>query len=191
MNTDLIQNREWIFTFSGKPFWPLNPLPQDVRIEDIAHALSMLCRYAGHVREFFSVAQHCVLVSYICGDEHAMWGLLHDASEAYLCDITKPVKHLTDLAGYREIERAVQMAVCIQFGLDLDEPPLVKAADQMVARTEQRDLINMPDGWSVGDKPVLPFPIVPMKPRQAERAFLERFRELTVKPQPVTGDTTR
>jgi hypothetical protein len=70
-----------ITTFSDVRFWPLLPNPDDIRIEDIAHALSNQCRFAGHAREFYSVAEHCVRVSQLCRPEEALWGLLHDASE--------------------------------------------------------------------------------------------------------------
>src|ERR1017187_10636100 len=76
-----------ITTFSGIHFWPLLPNPADIRIEDIAHALSNQCRFAGHAREFYSVAEHSVRVSQLCPPEDALWGLLHDASEAYLTDV--------------------------------------------------------------------------------------------------------
>lgn len=87
----------YITTVTGKHFYPLNPDPRDIDIEDIAHALSLICRANGHFCRFYSVAQHCIA----CAGEAAARGhslevilgcLLHDASEAYLCDVTRPVK---------------------------------------------------------------------------------------------------
>jgi hypothetical protein len=178
VRADLATRSDWITTYSGHPFFPLEPSADDVRIADIAHSLSLLCRFAGHTRTFYSVAQHSVLVSMIVGEAFAPWGLLHDASEAYLCDITRPVKHQAALDGYRQLEARVQAAIYERFGLSVDEPACVKEADTLVLLTEQRDLMAMPDGWSLRGRPTLPFPIVPMCPRQAEIAFLERFHEL-------------
>lgn len=176
MNAELLARTDWITTYSGSVFFPLEPKADDVRIADIAHALANLCRFAGHTRRFYSVAQHSVIVSEIVDPPLRLWGLLHDASEAYLCDITKPLKRQPDLAGYRVVEARVQAAICEKFGLAADEPAMVKAADQLVLRTEQRDLMAMPDGWMPRD--TLPMTIRPQSPRQAECAFLLRFHEL-------------
>src|ERR1035441_1601867 len=97
-----------ITTFSGVRFWPLIPNPADIRIEDIAHALSNQCRFGGHTREFYSVAEHSVRVSQLCTPENALWGLLHDASEAYLSDVTAPITELPQLEAYRAAERSLQ-----------------------------------------------------------------------------------
>jgi len=184
---------DWISTFSGKPFWPLQPRVEDVRLEDIAHALSMLCRFAGHTRKFYSVAQHSVIVSHAVqtmvaserGErgtwaesvELALVGLLHDASEAYLCDITRPVKRSPELDGYRTVEHVVQHTVYRRFGLTGDEPAIVKAADTAVLRAEQRDLMVMPEGWRPKET-AWPHRIVALLPGDAERQFLARFGEL-------------
>lgn len=174
-----ISRRDWVSTFSGQPFYPLDPLPADVRIEDIAHALSQLCRFAGHTRQFYSVAQHSVIVSEICGSGPvALWGLLHDASEAYLSDIMRPVKHAHELSGYRQVEALVQAAICQRFALEVAQPDLVSHVDQLVLRAEQRDLMNMPPGWyPKGD--AHPTPISPMPAALAERQFLRRFKALS------------
>jgi hypothetical protein len=169
---------DWISTHSGQPFWPLDPRIEDVRIIDIAHALSHLCRFAGHTNRFYSVAQHSVIVSEICGDGPiGLWGLLHDASEAYLNDITRPLKHSRELSGYRVIEASVQRAVCQRFGLEPSEPDLVKHVDALVLRAEQRDLMTMPADWRMqGD--AHPLRIDPQVPTVAKRAFLGRFHDL-------------
>ena len=83
---------DWIQTMSGVIFYPLDPRPEEIRIEDIAHALSHQCRFAGHCREFYSVAEHSVRVSRELPQEFMLWGLLHDASEAYLVDLPRPIK---------------------------------------------------------------------------------------------------
>ena len=109
---------EFITTYTGQHFEPTNPDPELIRIEDIAHALSMLCRGNGHVSSFWSVGEHCIC----CAKEAAGRGLskkvvlaclLHDASEAYLADITRPVKQF--LPGYLEIEKRLQDTIYEKF----------------------------------------------------------------------------
>ena len=82
----------WMQTFSGMKYYPHDPRPEDFKIEDIAHALSMLCRYNGQCQEFMSVGQHSVLMSYYVSKENALWALLHDASDAYMGDMIRPIK---------------------------------------------------------------------------------------------------
>ncbi len=79
-------------TCTGRSVHILNPRPEEIDIEDVAHALSHACRFAGHVPAFYSVAQHSILVSELLDARTALWGLLHDASEAYLHDLTRPLK---------------------------------------------------------------------------------------------------
>lgn len=179
-NRDL-RVHDWTMTSSGLPFWPLRPRSEDVRIEDIAHALANLCRYTGHVRSFYSVAHHSVLVSRVVPREVALWGLLHDASEAYLHDLPRPIKHLPELAAYRAAEAAVMRAVCERFGLPADEPEEVRVADRRMLRTEQRDLMP-PELPGEGRDDVEPYLFTierPLPPVLARRAFLDRFAELT------------
>jgi len=169
----------WIQTYSGRRFNPTNPNPEAIVIQDIAHALSMQCRFSGHCREFYSVAQHSVLVSHICGFENALWGLLHDASEAYLVDMPRPLKRSGKLDAFIEFEHKVQEAVCKRFGLPEKEPPDVKRADTILLATEARDLMSPrhPD-WKQPAEP-LPFKIESWSPQQAKDNFLKRFTELT------------
>src|SRR4051812_20612492 len=83
---------DWMQTYTGRAFWPLDAQPEDVDPLDIAAALSMLCRYGGHVSRFYSVAEHCLLMSEAVAPEHALWALLHDATEAYMGDMVRPLK---------------------------------------------------------------------------------------------------
>lgn len=175
---DLTLRCDWIATYTGGVFFPLAPRIEDVRISDIAHALAQLCRFAGHTRTFYSVAQHSVLVSHLCSQQDALWGLLHDASEAYLSDIVSPLKRASGMGGYRVIEQRVQQTIAQAFTLPLVEPSSVKAADQALLRIEQRDLVTMPDGWDV-HVPAHHRRIEPWTPAHAEERFLARFMELT------------
>ncbi len=177
----------WIETASGFRFYPLRPDPADICIEDIAHALSNQCRFSGHVREFYSVAQHSILVSGLCPPEHRLWGLLHDASEAYLVDLPRPIKHQSSLGDiFREIEQGIMRAVAARFGLPWPEPPQVKHADNALLLAEKRDLMpgkewdSTKEAWAIEASDLAAgVKIEPMLPREAERTFLAYFESLT------------
>lgn len=182
----------WIRTASGGRFFPLDPRAEDIRIEDVAHALSNLARFTGHTREFYSVAQHCRGVSAWVEAEArrlgfskeqaralALEGLLHDGSEAYLNDISTPVKRQPELAGYRAAEERVRLAFVERFGLPREESALVKKGDRILLVTEARDLL--PCGVEgFGDWGVDPLPAVirPERPARARELFLRRFEAL-------------
>jgi len=181
----------WQQTFTGRQFWPLDPRPEDVMIEDVAHALSMVCRFGGHCREFYSVAQHSVIVSHAV-ERYAggrgnpavqLWGLLHDAAEAYIGDIIRPIKPY--LTGYAEIESKIMEAVLQRFGLFETRPTMpgiVKICDDRACATEARDLMVSPPAmwWANGTAPE-PFEnvIYPWSSAVAEGVFLDQFHELT------------
>lgn len=174
-----IEPSGWIQTFTGKKFYPADPKIEDICIEDIAHALSMMCRFTGHCREFYSVASHSVYVSRVCSKENQLYGLLHDASEAYITDVARPVKRLKELEGYRAIEKSLQKAICQKFGLPEIEPEEVKEADVKMLATEARDLMfPLHPDWKQPTKPYW-FKIDVPLPHEAEIIFLERFKELT------------
>lgn len=168
----------WIQTASGRSFYPMDPRPEDVDIGDIAHALANQCRFAGHTREFLSVAEHCVRVSRECPPEHALWGLLHDASEAYLVDLPRPIKGDPGMIAYREAEGRVMGAVCVRFGLAMEMPASVHRADNVLLATEARDLMGDPDWRRSGGYDPLPVRIEPWTPERARSEFLARFAEL-------------
>jgi 5'-deoxynucleotidase YfbR-like HD superfamily hydrolase len=130
----------WIQTYSGKKFDLLNPTPESISIFDIAHALSNICRYTGHTKEFYSVAQHSVLASVNVPPKDALAGLLHDATEAYLTDISKPLKML--LPEYCKLEDKIYKIIAAKFGLPAELPASVKEADLRLLATEKRDLLE-------------------------------------------------
>ena len=169
----------FIGTFSGLRFWPLDPNLEKILVEDVAHALAHQCRFGGHASKFYSVAEHSVQVSRLCLPEDALWGLLHDASEAYLVDLPRPLKQLPEFAPYREAERRLQRAVAVRFGLPPCQPASVTEADDTMLWIEAHSLLgSMPEVAIRDTRP--PFEITdPLLPVEAERLFLSRFRELT------------
>jgi hypothetical protein len=167
----------WMLTYTSKAFWPLDARESEVCIEDIAHALSQQCRFAGHTRYPYSVAQHSVLVSLETRPEHALAGLLHDATEAYLVDVPTPVKAF--MPEYRAWEARLHAVIARRFGVPEELPLDVKRADAVLLATEARDLMPAsPREWLLYEKPRAQT-IAWWGPGTAERAFLERFEELT------------
>lgn len=168
----------WIYTNSGKHFNLINPYPGQICIDDIACGLSNICRFTGQLNEFYSVAQHSVLASHIVLPEFAFEALMHDAQEAYLGDVSSPLKGL--LPDYRRIERVVEIMIRTNYGLPVVMSSVVKHADLILLATERRDF-DMDDGtpWPIieGIEPLASV-IIPLTPRQAMVQFLNRFYEL-------------
>lgn len=141
----------WVQVYSGKKFYPLAPKPEDVDINDIIHALSLKCRFTGHCNEFYSVAQHSILVADHLPNELKLLGLMHDAAEAYLPDVARPYKAAI---GFEEIERPVWEAIATRYGLPKTLPPLVTEADDRALMTEARDLMKPPpEPWATTATP--------------------------------------
>lgn len=165
---------------SGRYFNLARPNPDDVDIADIAHALSRICRFTGHVTtiENYSVAQHSVLVSHLVPPQFALQGLLHDAPEAYIGDISAPLKRM--LPDYQAIERRVEQSVFEKFGLPLELDATVKYADLVMLSTEKRDMMPATaEPWPCElTHPAMSERIRPLPPRQAELVFLARFSVL-------------
>jgi hypothetical protein len=180
----------WIQTFSGRRFYPLDARADEIEIGDVAHALSHLCRFAGHTRRFYSVGEHSVHVAEVlrqAGETATtqLWGLLHDAPEAYLVDLPRPIKHSPGLEPYRAAEHRLALAVSERFGLSEYEPPAVKAADDALLVTERRDLMApRSEGWDlwapgVNAQPVDGLNLVPAtSPAAVRSAFLLRYERL-------------
>jgi hypothetical protein len=168
--------------WSGGIYWPLDPRAEEVFIEDIAHALSMLCRYGGHVENFYSVGEHSVHVSRIVPPHLALLGLLHDSTEAYLIDVPRPIKrHLTN---YKEIEALNWAAIAERFGVPYDMPEEIHRADAAMLATERAGLMKpLPEhaaqAWAMGDvQPPADVTIGCWPPSYAKEMFLRRFEEL-------------
>lgn len=162
---------EWITTYLGKKFHFKKPALKEIDIVDIAHHLSLLCRFTGAVREFYSVGEHSVRVSRIVPDEFRLSALLHDAAEAYINDISRPVKYSHKLD---ETEAVITKAIDLKFHTN-SYAPEVKEADDLLFATEARDLTHNRDNWAELPPP-LATRIVPVPPRIAEKAFLYYYK---------------
>lgn len=171
---------DWIATYTGKKFVPLDPKVEDIDIRDIAHALANVCRFSGHVIKFYSVAQHSVLASNEAPEHLQLATLLHDASEAYICDMSRPVKHDPLMQPYRDAEKRLMAAIEKRFGVNCDQPEIHEIDNRMLF-TERRDLMPMSPDWDGRWGDVQPYPdvIEPWSPKDAERSFLRHFYYLT------------
>lgn len=167
---------DWMQVASGRKFWPLDPRADEVCIEDVAHGLSMLCRFGGHVQRFYSVAEHSVWCSRIVPPEHALQALMHDATEAYCVDIPRPLKR--GLSNYAEIEAGIWSAVCDRFDLVPDLDATVKVADNAMCLAEARQIMTSPEiDWSATGE-AASVKVECWSPEEGRRRFLERFAEL-------------
>jgi hypothetical protein len=141
---ELARTGDFMQTATGRKFWPLDPRADEVFIEDIAHSLSLQCRYAGHCLRFYSVAEHCVLMARKLrweGVDVALDALLHDAAEAYTVDVPRPLKR--HLVGYKETEAKVMDAIAERFGLADEMPAIVHDADNRIIGDELANLVPM------------------------------------------------
>jgi 5'-deoxynucleotidase YfbR-like HD superfamily hydrolase len=172
-----------ISTRSGRRLYLHNPSPSQIVIDDIAHGLAHQCRFNGQTNEFYSVAQHSVIVASILPPELKLAGLLHDAAEAYLGDIVQPLKAL--LPEFEQIESRFAAVIGERFKVDLTHHHLVKKADLIALATERRDLMPMEIvEWEslIGVSP-LRRAIKPLNPHQAKAEFIDCYLKLTYKPQ--------
>lgn len=175
---------EWLGTRSGKKFYPIDPKPEDVDLKDIALALSRICRFNGHTSQFYSVADHCINVQQylsLCGasTKIQLYGLLHDAAEAYVCDIPRPLKIY--LVGYAEIEKGVQKAIYEAFNLREPYPveaDFVKHADDYLLAVEAKELMHVTNDWKLAK---VPLGEVAPSYRAAEKIYIHYAKELLKK----------
>jgi hypothetical protein len=174
---------DWMQTMSGRQFWPLDARPDEIDIVDIAHALSNQCRYAGHVSRFYSVAEHCVLIAEWLTDQAGqadfvgLMGLLHDAGEAYLVDLPRPIKH--QMPAYRDAERRLWGVVAERFRLPSHLPDIVHEADNRILNDERAELMRASEeAWNLADLRPLGVRVRGLEPRQARGAFIAAFSRL-------------
>lgn len=169
----------YIETYTGIKFNFLDPQPEQISIEDIAHSLSMQVRYTGHCNKFYSIAEHSLLVADLC-PEHELQALMHDASEAYLTDIASPIKPF--LQNYKMMECKVMGAINRKFGIDEFIADGVHHADVQALRIESKQLMHSKGiGWAVNNIVTSPIPDIEIQslvPEEAKKRFLERFHKL-------------
>lgn len=181
-------SRNWIQVGESRgvaqKFDPFTATPEDIHIEDIALALSHVNRYGGHTVRAYSVAEHAVRVrlrvAELGGDfRQQRWALLHDATEAYLGDVCRPLKHRPEWQFYRDLEARLGRVIAERFGLVGEEPDIVKAVDSAILSVEARDLKQplplhpeweLREGWSaVG---------LGWTPERARHVFLAAYADL-------------
>jgi hypothetical protein len=176
---DSSKRGNWMQTFTGKVFYPVSPLAEEIDPVDIAHSLSLQCRYGGHVDRFYSVAEHCVLMSKWVAPENALYALLHDATEAYVSDVPRPLKgHLPE---YKAIEDRVWDSIAEYFDIDNVIPEQVWEADNRILLTERAELLSKTKHKWFQDGKIEPLPVHVngWAPQFAEQAYLRRLSELT------------
>ncbi len=174
--TQVSKGEDFITTNSGVKFYPTAPLPEDIRIEDIAHALAHICRFGGHSWRFYSVAEHSVRVSRLVHHDNALAALLHDASEAYLGDMIRPLKWQFPAYGIMEAE--IQTAIYHKFGITGIDEEDIKRADNIMLATEGRDLMPNTHDWILPEGPLEETSSLPFQPHIAQEMFMNRFSAL-------------
>jgi hypothetical protein len=167
---------DWIQTFTGRQFWPLDPRADEIDIADIAHSLSMQCRYNGHCKRFYSVAEHSVQVCWSASPANKLVALLHDAGEAYLCDLPRPVKR--SVTGYKEAEVVVERAIAERFGTPHPSPAEVHDLDARICLDERAQImVTPPAPWGEPFASMKPIGVTLhcWPPEIAEKWFLHMF----------------
>jgi hypothetical protein len=186
----------WVGTYTNKRFRPFDPRPEDVDIEDIAHSLAHQCRFNGHCGMYYSVAEHSLLVASNVAPEFALWGLMHDAAEAYISDIVRPIKARLfvfcgeewgdgepDYSQIRVSESRILRVIARKFGLVWPMPTEVETADLRALATERDNLFDEDQPEWTDLAGVTPYDtlLACMTPRNARWHFLERFSQLSRK----------
>ena len=170
----------YIETYSGKKIYYGNIKKEMISIIDIAHSLSQICRFTGHTKEFYSVAQHSVLV---CDAQKTILekraGLLHDATEAYVNDLPSPLKTCVNLGDYKKLEDTFHYVINKKYKVNDGMTPNIKKADLSALFTEKRDVLNMTSDWGWGENiELFKDKIIPLPPNEAKLLFIKRFIEL-------------
>lgn len=197
----------YMHTYTGGKYWPFAPDAKDISILDIAASLSNQCRYNGHTNKdkgyyfshnFYSVAEHSVYVSHQVPRKHALVALMHDAAEAYVGDLIRPLKHSKEFAKpFSDVERINESIIFKKYGLKFPFPKCVKKADESVTAAEVNSIINMPTDrdWDSGHlhdrSKVADQKIKMMLPGEARFFFIDRFMDLTENDYPHLYGETR
>jgi 5'-deoxynucleotidase YfbR-like HD superfamily hydrolase len=194
----VIKDDQWISLLSGGHFNYNKPEESDVTIEDIASALSNVCRFSGHLPRFYSVAQHLVNASRIVSEQNAFTALMHDTAEAFTNDLPTPLKWALPI--FKELETKIEAAMAQKFGFEFPYPTEVKSADTTMLILEKRFVKEDKSSWPLYEevernilKPknrirlLSAVDLESWQPRRAKREFLERFYELQEKKSDSEG----
>ncbi len=170
----------WIWTIGGRRFELASPTAEMVNVGEIGHALARLCRFVGHIRpQMYSVAQHCLEVSQRCPTGMEGWGLMHDAAEAYVGDISGPLKAL--VPAVCEVEERILGVIAGVVGLEMPVPEEVKVVDRRMLLTEMREFRSarqaavLAEAWGLE-----PYEsgLITWQAGLARALWMERFREV-------------
>src|SRR3989344_4432162 len=173
---------DWAQTYTGKQFWPLDPLAKEVDLRDIAHSLGYQCRFNGHSLQFYSVAQHSVLVSRLVSREQSLAALFHDAAEAYTGYLIRPLKKFLP-KEFKQMESQIESVIYDAFKIKNVNEEEIKLADNIALITEMRDVMAKPPvKWNEEGlyKPHSER-IIPLGPDEAGQLFIKRYNELRKK----------
>lgn len=172
----------WFQTFSCKTFEYRDPKPDQIEIRDIAHALGNICRFAGHTKQFYSVAEHSILCSLreeLDTPMQQFTALMHDAVEAYINDVPQPLKVM--LRDYQKFEENINAAIAEKFGFPAELTPEVKQVDLRMLATERLQIMGpAPQPWHPAIEAAEPYELTikHWSPSFASWKFIERFYEL-------------
>lgn len=182
-----MEGTDWIQTFTGRTFYPLDPRVEDLNIHDVAHALSNLCRFGGHCSRFYSVAEHSVHVAQLtkhfgASARQILYGLLHDASEAYLVDVPRPIKRDPRMAFYGEAEKRLMDVIVERWACAPTHEAFTTMVDQLdndMLHVEGAALMAaVPAKWNLRPRThTFELRLPCWSPEEAEVKFLEAFIE--------------
>lgn len=170
----------WIQTYTNKKFDLVSPDPDSICIEDIAHALSHQCRYTGHTRKFYSVAEHCINVARLVAPGQELAGLLHDATEAYTGDLNTPLKRMCP--DFIKVQDNIERVLCEKFEVDYPYHESVHVADRACLVRENEMLFDFAvDNWTERYRQDVELDrcwILGLPPDQAERYFMLHYNKM-------------
>ncbi len=173
----------WIQTYTGKKFDLDNLNPDDIDIIDIAHALSNICRFNGHCNTFYSVAQHCIEVSKTVIPEYKLQALLHDAAEAYIGDLTSPLRRMDCMTGFNRLHNKIRDVIYSKFNINVsfEADAMINAADIYMLLCEKEVLFdNQLDwGWRLPEL-MRVVNIKPLNSKTAKESFLSYYEKYKV-----------
>lgn len=170
----MIKKRPTITTFSGREIDLLNPKANTICIEDIAHSLSLICRYVGQTKQHYSDAQHSLLVSFLLPKNLKKDGLLHDATEMIYGDLLSQLKIMPEFLPFKMLENKAAQVIAKKFKIQYPEHPKVKIIDKYVVKYEKSAFLN---GKTIIPKELRPF-LMPEMPETMEKKFLEEYHKL-------------